>query len=62
VWGRFTAGREGAVRWYRRIYDRLVAVGFTGEIMLELSDAVNGLEEWRESVGQRSIPDALGQP
>jgi (p)ppGpp synthase/HD superfamily hydrolase len=62
VWSRFTAGRDGAVRWYRRLYDRLVEVGFTGEIMAELERSVDALEEWRESAGQRSIPDALGQP
>jgi hypothetical protein len=62
VWSRFGAGREGALRWYRRVYDRLVEVGFSGEIMAELKRAVYALEEWRESAGQRSIPDALGQP
>jgi (p)ppGpp synthase/HD superfamily hydrolase len=62
VWGRFNTGREGTVRWYGRIYDRLTAVGFTGEIMAELGRAVRALEDWRESVGQRSIPDVLGQP
>lgn len=62
VWGRFHAGREGTIRWYRRVYDRLADVGFRGEIMAELGRAVNELEEWRESVSHRSIPDALGQP
>jgi len=46
VWGRFTAGREGTIRWYRRVYDRLAEVGFTGEIMEELGRAVGALEEW----------------
>jgi len=62
VWGRFHAGREGTVRWYRRVQERLVEIGFSGEIMAELTRAVSELEEWRESVSQRSIPDALGQP
>ena len=62
VWGRFPGGREGLTRWYRRVYDRLTEVGFTGSIMLELSRAVQELEAWSEPVGQRSIPDALGQP
>lgn len=62
VWSRFQAGREGTVRWYRRVHDRLHEIGFRGEIMDELGRAVNALEEWRESVAQRSIPDALGQP
>lgn len=62
VWGRFHAGRDGTVRWYRRTHDRLEEIGFHGEIMAELGRAVAELEEWRESVGHRSIPDALGQP
>src|ERR1700754_5070135 len=28
IWGRFTGGREATVGWYRRVYDRLVDVGF----------------------------------
>jgi (p)ppGpp synthase/HD superfamily hydrolase len=62
VWSRFHAGREGTVRWYRRVHDRLAEIGFAGEIMAELSRGVSELEEWRESVSHRSIPDALGQP
>ena len=62
VWSRFHAGREGTVRWYRRVQERLVEIGFSGEIMAELTRAVSELEEWRESVSHRSIPDALGQP
>jgi hypothetical protein len=62
VWGRFSGGREGLTRWYRRVYDRLTEVGFTGSIMVELSRAVQELEGWSEPVGQRSSPDALGQP
>jgi (p)ppGpp synthase/HD superfamily hydrolase len=45
VWGRFNVGREGTVRWYRRVYDRLVQVGFTGAIMDELRRVVEQLEE-----------------
>src|SRR6185436_14584446 len=45
VWNRFSGGREATVGWYRRVYDRLVAVGFTGEIMSELEAAVVALEE-----------------
>ena len=29
VWSRFTGGKDGTVRWYRRVYDRLREVGFT---------------------------------
>ena len=46
VWSRFTGGREATIRWYRRVYDRLQDVGFTGEIMSELERAVVGLEEY----------------
>lgn len=45
IWSRFTSGKEGTVRWYRRVYDRLKEVGFTGEIMGELSATVDALED-----------------
>src|SRR5262249_28068414 len=44
VWGRFNGGRDGTVNWYRRVYDRLSAVGFTGSIMPELESVVEALE------------------
>jgi (p)ppGpp synthase/HD superfamily hydrolase len=44
VWGRFNGGRDGTVSWYRRVYDRLVEVGFTGAIMPELESVVEALE------------------
>lgn len=44
VWGRFTGGKDATVRWYRRVYDRLSEIGFVGEIMRELGDAVAELE------------------
>jgi len=44
VWGRFNGGRDGTVNWYRRVYDRLVSVGFTGAIMPELESVVEALE------------------
>jgi (p)ppGpp synthase/HD superfamily hydrolase len=46
VWGRFTAGRDGAVRWYRQVHDRLHAVGFRAPIMTELDDVATALEQW----------------
>ena len=49
VWGRFSAGREGTVRWYRGVYDRLTEVGFQAPIMEELRSMVEGLERWSES-------------
>ena len=45
IWSRFNGGREATVRWYRRVYDRLIAIGFTGDIMAELEDVVAALEE-----------------
>ncbi|HVX40490.1 MAG TPA: HD domain-containing protein [Gemmatimonadaceae bacterium] len=44
VWSRFTGGKDATVRWYRRVFDRLNEIGFTGEIMRELADAVAELE------------------
>jgi len=49
IWGRFSAGRDGTVRWYRRVFDRLRAVGFTAPIMEELRRVVETLEELAES-------------
>jgi (p)ppGpp synthase/HD superfamily hydrolase len=45
IWGRFIGGKEGTVRWYRRVYDRLNEVGFSGEIMDELAATVAALED-----------------
>ena len=45
VWGRFTVGREGTVRWYRGVYERLRELGFTAPIMEELRRVVELLEE-----------------
>jgi (p)ppGpp synthase/HD superfamily hydrolase len=45
IWSRFNGGREATVRWYRRVYDRLIAIGFTGDIMPELEGVVLALEE-----------------
>jgi len=49
VWGRFNAGRDGTVRWYRRVYERLRELGFTAAIMDELRRVVESLEELAES-------------
>ena len=49
IWGRFSAGRDGTVRWYRRVFDRLRAVGFAAPIMEELRRVVETLEELAES-------------
>ena len=44
VWGRFNAGREGTVRWYRRVHDRLRDVGFDASIVRELDDVARALD------------------
>jgi (p)ppGpp synthase/HD superfamily hydrolase len=54
VWARFTSGKEGTIRWYRRVYDRLVEVGFTGEIMRELVEVVLALETWADFAEPRA--------
>lgn len=46
VWGRFNAGREGTIRWYRRVHDRLIALGFSAPIMRELGGVADSLEGW----------------
>jgi (p)ppGpp synthase/HD superfamily hydrolase len=46
VWGRFNVGREGTIKWYRRVYDRLRDVGFDAPIMRELEDAARALDAW----------------
>jgi (p)ppGpp synthase/HD superfamily hydrolase len=44
VWSRFSAGRMGTVRWYRRVYDRLRELGFDAPIMEELREVAEELE------------------
>ncbi len=44
VWGRFSVGREGTVRWYRTVCDRLREVGFDAPIVAELELATTVLE------------------
>ena len=48
VWSRFTGGRNSTIRWYRRVYDRLKDLGFTGEIMQEFGRVVVDLEAWTD--------------
>jgi (p)ppGpp synthase/HD superfamily hydrolase len=48
VWSRFTGGKDATIRWYRRVYDRLKELGFSGEIMQELGQVVVDLEAWTD--------------
>lgn len=44
VWSRLPLGRDGTTRWYRRVYDRLVALGFQAPIVDELREAIEDVE------------------
>lgn len=48
IWGAFKAGREETIRGYRRVHDRLRAIGFDEPIMLELREMVTALEAYSE--------------
>jgi (p)ppGpp synthase/HD superfamily hydrolase len=48
VWGRFSAGKEGTIRWYRAVHDRLKALNFSGEILAELGDVTEALEKYSD--------------
>src|SRR3954469_1475354 len=53
VWSRFTAGRLGTVRWYRRVYERLRELGFDAPIMEELRSVAEELEQLGASAPAR---------
>ena len=44
VWGRFSAGKEGTIRWYRAVHERLKGLGFSGPILDELREVTEALE------------------
>jgi (p)ppGpp synthase/HD superfamily hydrolase len=45
VWNRFGGGKDGTVRWYRTVFDRLQEVGFDAPIMSELGKVSADLEQ-----------------
>jgi hypothetical protein len=45
VWARFKVGKEGTIRWYRAVYERLRELQFTGDIMTELETTVRHIEQ-----------------
>ena len=53
VWSRFSAGREGTIRWYRRVHDRLVELGFDAPIVHELRHVAEELGRWSEVTATR---------
>src|SRR5471030_2399487 len=48
IWSRFSGGKDGTIRFYRGVYDRLREVGFAGENMAELAAVVVALEEFAD--------------
>jgi (p)ppGpp synthase/HD superfamily hydrolase len=48
VWGRFSVGKEGTIRWYRAVYERLKELGFDAPILLELRAAAEALEAYSD--------------
>ena len=46
VWSRFSVGREGTIRWYRAVYERLCEVGFSAPILEELREVAEALEQY----------------
>lgn len=44
VWGRFSVDREGTVRWYRRVGERLREIGFAASIVDELDASARDLD------------------
>ncbi len=55
IWSRFSAGRDGTVRWYRLVYERLREVGFDAPILHELGGVVTALE------AAAHVPDEPGR-
>jgi len=54
VWGRFAVGREGTIRWYRSVCDRLREVGFAAPIFEELKAVAEALEKYSSSASVSS--------
>ena len=48
VWSRFSAGKEGTIRWYRAVHDRLKALQFTTPILTELGNVTEALEQYSD--------------
>jgi (p)ppGpp synthase/HD superfamily hydrolase len=45
VWARFKVGKEGTIRFYRAVFDRLKSLGFDAPIMAELEATVRAMEQ-----------------
>lgn len=46
VWSRFKVGKQGTLRWYRKVHERLHELGFVAPIMPELERTVVALEQY----------------
>lgn len=45
IWSRFKVGKEGTIRFYRAVYDRLLELGYRAPIMAELERTVLAMEQ-----------------
>lgn len=48
VWSRFSVGKEGTIRWYRDVHDRLRDLGFVEPILDELREVAVALEQYSD--------------
>lgn len=48
VWGRFSVGKEGTIRWYRAVHARLQELNFAVPILAELGQAAEALEQYSD--------------
>ena len=46
IWSRFAGGREGTIRWYRRVHDSLAELAFGAPIMDELRRVAEELQRY----------------
>lgn len=53
IWSRFNAGREGTIRWYRAVHDRLADLGFDAPIMQELRGVAEALDQYSRTETSR---------
>jgi (p)ppGpp synthase/HD superfamily hydrolase len=49
IWSRFKVGKDGTIRFYRAVYDRLHALGFRAPIMSELERTVLAMEQHHDA-------------
>lgn len=52
VWGRFSSGRDGTIKWYRTVHDRLRELGFAAPILAELRAVADELARYSGAASQ----------